>query len=129
ELERPQGVAVAPTSFAPWEPPLAAAGPQLALLGNGRMSSWVSESGGGGLRWRRSALTRFVPDSTRDADGVWFYVADEESGALWSATCRPSSTPPEEYRVLFHPHLAEFHRRDQGIALQLEVAVAPADDL
>lgn len=113
----------------PWEPPLAAPFPQVHLLGNGRLSSWMSEAGGGGLRWHHNALTRFVPDVTRDADGVWIYVADEDSGALWSATRQPTGVQPDEYQVTCHSHLAEYHRRDHGIALRLEVGVAAGDDI
>jgi cyclic beta-1,2-glucan synthetase len=103
--------------------------PQAQLLGNGRLASWISAAGGGGLLWRGQALTRFVPDSTRDADGLWLYLADLDSGALWSATRQPTQAVPAEYRVLFHAHMAEFHRRDHGIGSHLEVAVAAGDDL
>jgi cyclic beta-1,2-glucan synthetase len=129
ELERP---AVSPSSPAmpqPWEPPPSPAFPNMNLLGNGRLSSWISHTGGGRLSWRRQALTRFVPDSTRDSDGVWIYLTDEDSGALWSATRQPTCAPADEYRVTFHAHLAEFQRRDDGIRTRLEVAVAAGDDL
>lgn len=112
-----------------WEPPLAAPFPQVHVLGNGRLSSRMSVAGGGGLRWQHNAITRFVPDATRDADGVWVYVADEDSGALWSATRQPTGIQPDEYRVTYHAHLAEYHRRDHGIALRLEVGVAAGDDI
>ncbi|MFN2259548.1 MAG: glucoamylase family protein, partial [Parasphingopyxis sp.] len=113
---------------ASWEPARSPF-PEVHLLGNGRLASWVSESGGGGLRWHGQALTRFVPDATRDADGLWLYLRDEESGALWSATRQPTGAPGEQYSAVFHPHLAEFHRRDQDIDLRLEIGVGADDDL
>jgi len=129
ELDRPT-VAGPPLRVAmPWSPPALAPFPQLNLLGNGRLSSWISDGGGGCLRWHRKALTRFLPDATRDPDGLWIYVADEENGALWSATRQPTGTAAEEYHATFHGHAAEFQRRDNGIRLRLEVAVAAGDDL
>ncbi|AKH43957.1 cyclic beta-1,2-glucan synthetase [Altererythrobacter atlanticus] len=113
----------------PWEPDTAAPFPQVLLLGNGRLSSWISDGGGGRLRWRGQAITRLAPDTTRDADGVWIYVADDETGDLWSATRQPTGAVPDEYRAVFHPHLAEFHRRDHRIELRMEAGVAAGDDI
>lgn len=110
-----------------WQPAKARF-PQVHMLGNGRLSSWISESGGGGLRWHRQSLTRFVPDATRDADGCWLYLHDSEIGETWSATRQPTGALGDEYRVLFKPHLAEFHRRDHGIETRMEVAVSAGDD-
>lgn len=129
ERDRPLGRGAPLRIPAAWTPPPATAFPQVHLLGNGPLSSWISEAGGGGLRWHHNALTRFVADGTRDANGYWIYVADDESGALWSAARQPTGMQPDEYRVTFHPHMAEFHRRDHGIALNLEVAVIAGDDL
>jgi cyclic beta-1,2-glucan synthetase len=129
EFEQPAASARHHQPLRAWIPPLSAPFPQVLLLGNGRLSSWVSEGGGGGLRWRRNALTRFLPDTTRDADGAWIYLADEEEGHLWSATRQPTGVEPDDYRVVFHPHLAEFHRRDHGIDLRLETGVAAGDDI
>ncbi|WP_343807942.1 GH36-type glycosyl hydrolase domain-containing protein [Alteraurantiacibacter aestuarii] len=102
--------------------------PQVHLLGNGRLSSWISEGGGGGLQWHHQALTRFVPDAVRDADGCWLYLHDRDSQQDWSATRQPTGAIGDEYRVLFQPHMAEFHRRDHGIETRLEVAVGAGDD-
>jgi cyclic beta-1,2-glucan synthetase len=129
EQEREPMTAASARMPAPWRPDPAAAFPQMQLLGNGRLASWISTAGGGGLRWRGQALTRFVPDATRDAEGLWLYLADVESGELWSATRQPTQTVPDEYRVLFHGHMVEFHRRDHGIECRLEVAAAAGDDL
>ncbi|MGZ8346996.1 MAG: GH36-type glycosyl hydrolase domain-containing protein, partial [Allosphingosinicella sp.] len=129
ELDRP-AVAGPPLRIASaWAPPPQVPVPQVNLLGNGRLSSWISEGGGGGLRWHRKALTRFRPDATRDDDGLWIYVADEESGEIWSATRQPTAAIAEEYHATFHGHAAEFQRRDHGIRLRLEVAVVAGDDL
>ncbi len=129
ELDRPIATDRGAQPLRAWEPSKSAPFPQVLLLGNGRLSSWISEGGGGCLRWRGQALTRFGPDTTRDADGFWIYVADDETGDLWSATRLPTGAAPDEYRAAFHPHLAEFHRRDHGIELRMEAGVAAGDDI
>ncbi|MFN3388650.1 MAG: glucoamylase family protein [Allosphingosinicella sp.] len=121
----------APTGPAPgpWTPATGADFPQVHMLGNGRLASWVSGSGGGGLYWRGHAVTRFAPDATCDGDGLWIYVADEVSGGLWSAARQPVRAEADDYRITFHPHCAEIQRRDNGIALRTEIAVAPSEDV
>ncbi|WP_212633066.1 GH36-type glycosyl hydrolase domain-containing protein [Pseudomonas indica] len=103
--------------------------PQAHLLGNGRLHSWISRAGAGGLSWHRHALTRWRPDATRDHHGLWVYVRDEESGDLWSAGRQPTGAVSAQERVVFHPHMAEFHRHDHGIGLRMEVTVATAEDM
>jgi len=129
ERDRPQRPARPVHAPPPYEPLPLPFCPQIHLMGNGQLSSWISDGGGGGLRWHRNALTRFNADPTRDADGLWIFVADDESGALWSATRQPTASQPVDYRTLFHPHMAEFHRRDEEIHTSLEVAVASGVDL
>ena len=133
EIERletlePAEEAVQVEAAVPWEP-VHTPFPQAQIMGNGRLSCWISESGGGTLRWQGQSLTRFVADATRDADGMWIYLQDMDSGELWSATRQPTGAVPQEYRVIFQPHLAEFHRRDHGIDVRLEVGVGSGDDL
>jgi cyclic beta-1,2-glucan synthetase len=119
----------APALLTPWQPAGPVSAPRVQLLGNGRLSSWISEAGAGALHWHDQHLTRWMPDTTCEACGVWLYVRDEESGALWSGARQPTGVVPDEASVLFHAHLAEFHRRDHGIALRMEVAVSPVDDV
>ncbi|WP_421993128.1 GH36-type glycosyl hydrolase domain-containing protein [Qipengyuania sp.] len=103
--------------------------PQTHLLGNGRLSSRISSSGGGGLFWNGQALTRFVPDATRDAEGFWFYLRDEHSERVWSATRQPTGVAPAEESITFRSHAAEFQRRDSQINTRLEVTVGASDDI
>jgi cyclic beta-1,2-glucan synthetase len=112
-----------------WAPTRVAACPAVHVLGNDRLSCVVSESGAGALRWQQAALTRWVPDPTCDDTGLWIYVRDEDSGELWSAGRQPTGVQAEEAEVLFHAHMAEFRRRDHGIALSTEIAVSPSDDV
>ena len=128
KVEGPSGKATTAIPQA-WVPSTNLDFPQVHALGNGRLATWISASGGGALCWRDVALTRWLPDATRDCEGLWIYVRDEESDAVWSATPQPTGVTPESAHVVFHPHLAEFNRRDNGIAIRLEVGVAPGDDI
>jgi cyclic beta-1,2-glucan synthetase len=113
----------------PWVPSTVAAFPQMHVLGNGRLAQWISEAGTGALWWHQHALTRWLPDAVRDGHGLWVYARDEDSGVIWSAGRQPSGVASDDWRVVFHPHFAEFHRRDHGIALGMEVGVTPGDDV
>ncbi|MAE97341.1 MAG: cellobiose phosphorylase [Deltaproteobacteria bacterium] len=102
-------------------------GASLHRLGNGRLSSAITDGGAGGLSWQEHALTRWTPDPTRNDQGFWTWVMDEETGEKWNAVPTPSGG--FESGVVFSPHLVEFHGREHGIGLSMDVAVAPADDV
>jgi cyclic beta-1,2-glucan synthetase len=105
----------------PWLPE-AHGRPQAFVLGNGRLSSILTDSGGGGLRFEGLAMTRFQPDVVGSGGGTSIYLRDEETGHLWLAVS-------ERGRTAFAAHKAEFHQRDQGISVHVDVAIAPADDV
>lgn len=119
----------APTLLEAWGPVSLPGVPKVHVLGNGRMSSWISESGAGALHWQGQALTRWIPDPTRDHQGLWIYVRDEDSGDVWSVGRQPSGVVADESACVFHGHVAEFRRRDHRIDIRMDVGVLPADDL
>lgn len=112
-----------------WIPSNLATVPQMHMLGNGRMSTWLSEAGAGGLNWQGHAVTRWRPDSTRDADGYWLYIKDVHSGEVWSAGRLPTNKTGNESRTIFHQHMVEDFRRHRDIAIRMETTVAPDDDV
>jgi cyclic beta-1,2-glucan synthetase len=115
------GVEAAPYAPPPWSPE-ERGHPQAFVLTNGRLSSLVTDTGGGGLRWEGIAVTRYQPDVVGDGDGLWLYLRDEETGRVWLATS-------EGGRTTYAAQNAEFHQRDNGISVRVEVTVAPADDV
>jgi cyclic beta-1,2-glucan glucanotransferase len=112
-----------------WIPQGAPTVPNMHLLGNGRLASWVTENGGGGLWWYRQQLTRWSTDAISEPYGLWIYVHDRDSDVIWSIGRQPTGVASSDTRVVFHSHAAEFHRREHGIAIAMEIGVAPGDDL
>jgi cyclic beta-1,2-glucan synthetase len=129
ERAEPAARRPAPVLLAAWDPAGLPGVPRVQLLGNGRMSSWISESGAGALHWQGQALTRWLPDPTKDHHGVWVYVRDEDSGDIWSAGRQPTGAITDESACIFHAHLAEFRQRNHRIVVRMDVGVLSADDL
>jgi len=127
EIEIPIQLPEAPPLLS-WQPVQAGASPEVQVLGNGRLSSLVTDSGSGGLSWLGVALTRWTPDPVLDANGLWIYVRDEADGSVWSVGRQPIGHRGEDSNVVYHSNSVEFHRRDHGITLSTEIAVASADD-
>ncbi len=113
--------AKAPGGPAPWLVDQEA-GPQAFVLSNGRLTSLLTASGGGGLRWQGLSLTRYQPDPTCDEEGVWLYLRDEDTRQVWLATAATG-------RTTYSAHRAELHLRREGISVHVDVAVAAADDV
>jgi cyclic beta-1,2-glucan synthetase len=105
----------------PWSPETDGRA-QAFVLGNGRLASLLTDRGGGGLRWQGLALTRYEADGASTGDGLWVYVHDDESDRLWLATS-------DRGRTTFAAHRAEYHQRDEGLSVHVDVAVAPAADV
>ncbi|PXW68061.1 cyclic beta-1,2-glucan synthetase [Loktanella sp. PT4BL] len=115
--------------LASWVPSPDLAVPQVHLLSNGRMSSLITQGGGGGLRLNGTALTRWRPDPVRTGDGIWLYLQDAESGDLWSLGSVPIARDDVETKCVFHQHMVDLLSRHDGIVARMDVTVAPSDDV
>jgi len=116
-------------ALAPWRADPSDAQPSVHLLGNGRFASRLTNAGAGAIHWRGHAVTRFIPDGTLDDSGLWIYVRDQETGAIWSVGRRPIGDHKTPFDVVFHAHMVEMHRRERGISLRTDIAVGAADDV
>lgn len=123
--EQPAQTVLPTVAIRPWRVPVDTPQPRLRVLSQGRYTVVLTNAGGGYSQWGDLALTRWRADATRDADGAWVYVQDCDSGALWSATFQPTGAMPDWQTVIFHAHMAEFQRLDDGIVTRLDVTVAP----
>ena len=103
--------------------------PHAGFLSNGNYVSVITNAGGGSSSWRGRAVTRDRRDATRDPGGQYIYLRDVRTDAVWSATAQPFGTDPQDYLVTLAPERATFHRFDDGIATDLDVAVSTEDDV
>ena len=103
--------------------------PHTQFLSNGNYVTSVTNAGGGASVWRGLPVTRWRRDATRDANGLFIYLRDVRSGAVWSAAYQPSRTEPDEYLVTFSADRASFRRRDEEISTHLDIAVSTEDEV
>ena len=103
--------------------------PHAAFLSNGNYIAIVTNAGGGASLCRGRAVTRSRRDPTRDPGSQFIYLRDVRTGSVWSATAQPLSKEPADYLVTLAPERATFHRVDDGIATNLEIAVSTEDDV
>ena len=103
--------------------------PHAAFLSNGNYVTVVTNSGGGASSCRGRSVTRSRRDSTRDLGSQFIYLRDVRTGSVWSATAQPFNVEPNDYLVTLVPERATFHRLEDGIATNLEIAVSTEDDV
>jgi len=103
--------------------------PHAQFLSNGSYTAVVTNAGGGASFCRGQAVTRHREDPTCDPGSQFLYLRDVRSGLVWSATYHPTRREPEDYVVSFLAEKATFHRRDDGIETQLDIAVSTEDDV
>ena len=103
--------------------------PRAHLLSNGAYTVMVTNAGGGYSAYKNTALTRWSPDITRDAWGLFIYIQDTQSHETWSAAYQPSGQEPGQYEAVFALDRVLFRRRDSGIESLTEIAVSPEDNI
>ena len=81
-------------------------------------------AGGGYSRWQNLALTRWREDATCDNWGSFCYVRDVANRKLWSVAYQPTLERPDTSEVILSEGRVVLRRRDHGIDLHTEIAVA-----
>jgi len=102
--------------------------PRTHLLSNGRYSVMVTAAGSGYSRWNGLDVTRWREDTTRDPWGTYFFLADAQSGRIWSAGYQPAGVEPDSYEAVYAEDCVEIHRTDGPIATSLRIVVSTEDD-
>lgn len=85
----------------------------------------VTSDGTGASTWRQHALTSFAADRVADRDGLFVYVRDAASGALWSVGRQPVACADERYEACWSYGKFEIRRECEGIETHLEICVPP----
>ena len=115
-----------PVTVSGWEPDRDKM--HLWAIGNDTLTSFVTADGGGGLRWRDLAITRWEPDPVADTHGIWIYLRDLDSGETIGASPGPVGNWPEGAHIRFEAKAVEFHGRDKELAIRLRITVASGED-
>ncbi|MBC7765438.1 MAG: glycosyl transferase [Hyphomonadaceae bacterium] len=102
--------------------------PHAHLLSNGNYSMMLTDSGTGYSKWGNIAINRYRGQEHQQY-GQFVFVRDIHENRVWSATHAPFSEHAERYRVVFHPHKAEYERKDGSIETHMQVVVSPEDDV
>ena len=97
------------------------------VLSNGRMSTLLSANGGGYCALDGIALTRWVPDPTRDVDGVHIYLRDVEQDVFWTPAGGPAPGAGHTLRIV--GGVAELRSTAHCIECTTTICVTPNDDV
>ncbi|TXT18029.1 MAG: cellobiose phosphorylase [Erysipelotrichaceae bacterium] len=103
--------------------------PKAHVLTNGNYSVMVTDRGTGYSKDKMIAVSRWREDRTLDPLGMFFYLKNIETGALWSSTYAPLNVLPQSYTVTFTSDRAVFQRKDGLIDTKTEVMVATGDSV
>ena len=103
--------------------------PTLHLLSNGSYHLVLTAAGAGGSSLDDRCVSRWRPDTLADGLGCFTYIADTQSGQIWSSTFLPTCVAGQGAEAIFSEGLAEFRRRDHDIAAHTTIAVDPDNNL
>jgi cyclic beta-1,2-glucan synthetase len=92
---------------------------------------FVVAAEGGGCTWsensQQNRLTPWSNDPVSDAPGEAFYLRDDETGEVWSATVHPMRDPGAIYTARHGQGFSRFETISRGIRLEL-LQYVPVDD-
>jgi len=103
--------------------------PKAHILSNGNYSIMITDRGTGYSKNKLAMLSRWREDSTLDPYGMFFYLHNLDTHAIWSATYAPLNVVPEKYEVVFTTDKGTFKRLDGEIETKTEVIVASGDNV
>lgn len=113
-------------------PGLTTPAPWVNVISNERFGFHVSTEGNG-YSWsansRENQLTPWSNDPVTDRSGEAFYLRDEESGALWSATASPIRDPSITYTARHGKGYSRFTHAAHSITTDLRQYVPLSDTL
>jgi cyclic beta-1,2-glucan synthetase len=104
--------------------------PWINVIANPDFGCLISEAGVGGawsLNSQANLLTAWSNDPVSDPPSEAFYIRDEESGDLWSATPLPVRESADRYVVRHGYGYTRFEHDSHGVALDL-LHFVPVDD-
>jgi cyclic beta-1,2-glucan synthetase len=98
----------------------------IAMLANPRLSACITPRGGGNLKWRGYAITRWRPQTDGINGGSLLYVRDIERGTLWTTGL---GTAGRDYKVICGPDSVEFRDKRNALLIRQQIIIAPFSDI
>ena len=99
--------------------------PHAHLLGSAGLTAVVTAAGTGSVQFEGADLTRFRADRVTDADGLFVYLHDLDTGRIWSAGRQPTGAVPDNYRAYVGPGTVTVERTDGDVRTTTTWAAAP----
>jgi cellobiose phosphorylase len=103
--------------------------PSAHILSNGNYSVLITDQGTGYSKNRLAVVSRWRPDAVLNPYGMFFYIRNTATDAVWSSTYAPLNRPSTGYEVTFTSDKAVFKRTDGAIHTKTEVMVASGDNV
>jgi cellobiose phosphorylase len=104
--------------------------PWVNVICNGRYGLAISQNGGG-FSWfddaQHNVITRWEMDLVRDSAGKFLYLADRDSGKIWSVAPAPCGIKYDEFACTHTQGSTTFETLANGIRSRWTLAVAPDD--
>jgi len=124
-----RGEGVEAIAVEPWSIQTDRPGKSVHTISNGNLRMLMTESGSGYLEWNDIALTRWRQDAVLDPWGIWFFIQDLNNQNVWSIGRQPIYGDPQEYRVIYAPHMTEIRHVVDDIRVIMQSTITPKDDV
>lgn len=98
------------------------------LLSNGRYAVMLTPTGAGYSQWGEIAVTRWLPDATRDPLGSYIFARDVASGLMWSTAAQAIAGSNGDDCTVFSEHQATFTHKTDKLTTTTEIVVSTEDD-
>lgn len=95
------------------------------IISNGRLTSFLSSTGGSALECENTSLIPLGADKTLNDFGFHIYLKDNRTGIVWSTGYRPTLLGPESYKVSIGDNYFKQARLDGGVLTELESFLHP----
>lgn len=98
--------------------------PEVNVHSNGALTSIVSSSGSGFLRYNGINLSRWREDPIVDQWGSYMYIRDVATDQLWSPTYQPCGVSSAKLSVHFWQERTSYLREDEELQSMLDITVS-----
>lgn len=99
--------------------------PEVNIHSNGTLTTMISNSGSGFIRFEGMDVTRWREDPVTDNWGSYMYIRDVTSDKVWSPTYQPCRLPSDKQRAQFAQDRSTFLCENEDVHTTLEICVSP----